>query len=513
MTGPGPSRTENGFVYLSVKVFPFRRFLKMADSRLKQLEKGTATLAMRMAIAEGLLPLEADELVEAFSILTHDPDPKVRTALQENLSQLPRGFLIDTAGKPDISPDFLHLIARELIDDDQILQSVILNRSVDDKTLVLVAEKGPPAVLEILAQNRNRMLENPHILKKLIENNQLSRVSRFSLEEFKERFEIDFDYMEEGDFDAVEPSGQAVATADGKGGEGNEAVAVDETGTDVTELRDELDQADELSTETSVADADMLEDAFAGEGDFIEFDDSAGQKDADDGVAVDDEQDISNDWDIEGFVKTVKGDATETGSDDTTGFDDVLDITLEEEAADTDEEDNWLGESVTEMGKRFGVDLEDEIEEIDEEGEEEESIRDTRVRLMRMRASEKLILAQLGTKQERAILVTDPNKKVAVAVVEGPKMSEFEIQMVAANRQVYEDVLRAIAKHRKWGKSPNIRRELVLNPKTPLDISVRMLSSLNDFTLNDVMKSKEVPSALAAQAKRVVEMREMRRGR
>lgn len=486
----------------------------MADSRLKQLEKGTAPLAMRMAIAEGLLPLEADELVQAFSILTHDPDPKVRTALQENLSHLPRGFLVATAGKPDISPNLLHLIAREMINDDQILQNVILNRSVDDRTLVLVAEKGPPASLEILAQNRNRMLENPLILKKLIENNQLSRVSRFSLEEFKERFEIDFDYMEGMDLETIEPP---ILTAEGPEGESEDqkqAVAVDEMSADISDVRDELDLVDEATAEMEVTDTDLLEEVFAGDGDFIEYDDSAGESDAGRGVALEDERGVSDGWDIEGFVKTVKGTDTETGSGDDTGFDSVLDITLEEETEDTGEDDKWLGESVTEMGKRFGIELEDEINELDEEGEgEEESIRDTRIRLMRMRASEKLILAQLGTKQERAILVTDPNKKVAVAVVEGPKMSEFEIQMVASNRQVYEDVLRSIAKHRKWGKSPIIRRELVLNPKTPLDISVRMLSSLNDFTLKDVMKSKEVPSALAAQAKRVFEIREMRRGR
>ncbi|MGB3975825.1 MAG: hypothetical protein WBM02_04390 [bacterium] len=472
----------------------------MAESRIKQLENGTAPLAVRMAIAEGLIPLEADELVKAFSILARDPYPEVRTALQDNLAHMPRGFLLSTVGKPDISNDLLFLIAVEMIQDDQIIQSVILNRSVDDRTLILVAEKGSPAVLEILAQNRNRMLENPLILKKLVENNQLSRVSRFALEEFKERFEIDYDYIDDTDLDAGDTESESDVVV--------ENAALESALPEISEVTEELDLAERISAK---AETDLSKEAAMAIDESIDFGLSMDDDESELITTIDTQEVAADEWDIENFVKSVKTDDLEKTEDTVGSFDDLLNITLEEEVEEMSEGQEWLGESFTDLGKRYGVELEDDLEE-DEEEAKEEDIRDTRVRLMRMQAADKLILAQLGTKQERAILVTDPNKQIAIAVVEGPKMSEFEIQMVAANRQVYEEVLRAIAKHRKWGKSPIVRRELVLNPKTPLDISIRLLNSLNDFTLKDVMKSKEIPSALAGHAKRIVEMREKRRG-
>ena len=478
----------------------------MAESRIEQLENGTTPLAVRMAIAEGLIPLEADELVRAFGILALDPNPDVRTALQENLAHMPRGFLLDTVGRHNISNDLLFLIAEEMMKDDQIIQSVILNRQVDDRTLIMVAEKGSPAVLEILAQNRNRMLENPLILKKLVENNQLSRVSRFSLEEFKERFEIDYD-------DVVDETDWHIEESETESDKGI-VDTVEEDPALKSAVLEDLDILDEIDLEDTIPgeiEAELQEDAGAVPDSTATYDFTTDSEEDKHFVSVDPQDATTDEWNIESFVKSFKSSDTVKTDDAVSGFDDLLNITLEEDSKEASEDQDWLGESLSDLGKRFGIESDDDLEDDEEEISEEEEIRDTRIRLMRMQAAEKLILAQLGTKQERAILVTDPNKQIAVAVVDGPKMSEFEIQLVAGNRQVYEDVLRAIAKHRKWGKSPLVRRELVLNPKTPLDISIKLLSSLNDFMLKDVMKSKEIPAALADHAKRIVEMREKRR--
>ncbi len=480
----------------------------MADDLIKQLEKGTASLAIRMAIADGMYPLESDELVHAMSHLVSDPEIKVREALNASIAEMPKGFLILAASQRDVSPRLLHEIAKMKIADEEVLQPLILNRMVSDQTLAFVAEYGPPSILEILAQNRNRMLENPLILKKLLENSMLSRVTRFSLEEFRERFDVDLDaevIYEDEQEESYTAQDTMVQTA-----------TVDED-TDTEREIDDLDTdvaSEQLSAEAIEAeleDIDLTDEELALLEEGIEGDQYEDLDDTDD---YEDEAtgDVEDEWNIEGFVKDFRTSKSGESDEESIGFDDALDITLEDEADSRASDEEWLGESLSELGRKHGVMMDDDTDEEDEEAlAKKEQMKDTRVRLMKMAASEKLILAQLGTKQERNILVTDPNKKVAVAVVEGPKMSEFEIMLIAGNRQVYEDVLRAIAKHRKWGKSVQIRRELVLNPKTPLDLSVRMLSSLNEFTLNDVAKSKEIPSALSAQAKRIIDMRAKRR--
>lgn len=477
----------------------------MANTPLERLEQGNAPLGMRMAIAEGLLPLEGDELVAALGFLVEDSKPEVLDALRENLPTMPRGFLQSTAHRAETTPGLLHFLAETLIDDEEIVQAVILNRQVATETLVLVAENGPPAVLEVLAQNRNKMLEYPIILVKLLENEHLSRVTHYALEEFRERFQIDLD----ADYSVSDDGTGEAASMAGEDGTDTAATAVAEPGAMDAETAGVSD-TDTRDVETPDVDLDAA-DAFAVPDDAAVAGDGDAESLMEDTLSdevLENVKGFDSGWDIDTLVKEVGGDAGDL-EEETGAFDDLLDITVLEEEEDEEGDDDWLGEDIAATASEEGL-MDDESDEDDADDEKVSS--DTRIRLMGMTAAEKLILAKVGTKQERAILVTDANKKVAVAVVEGPKMTEFEIQLIAKNRQVYEDVLRAIAQHREWGQSTSIRRELVLNPKTPLSVSTRLLSSLNEFVLKDVVKSKDIPPALVNHAKRVLEVRERRRG-
>jgi len=469
----------------------------VANSPLERLLKGNAPLGMRMAVAEGMLPLEGTELVKALEVLINDEKPIVVTTLKENLQDMPRGFLISTSQHRDTAPELLHFFAEVLVDDDEILQKIILNNSVLDKTLIFSAENGPPSVLEVLAQNRNRMLGCTEILDKLLENSNLSRVSHYALLEFKERFITSRPEIAEEEIEESTPA------------EAQSAQTELQTATAEVDTIDLNNVADVDLEISDLAGTDLVEEIHD-----IEAEIDTAEPELDEGFAVPELEDdfsevkgFDSGWDIKTLVSEVAGEDAEVG-DETDGFDDLLNISVLEDDESESGSDSWLGDDLSEVAE----DLDFSDEDLDDDDDEKEKVSsDTRIRLMKMSAADKLILAQMGTKQERAILVTDPNKKVAVAVVTGPKMSEFEIQLIAGNRQVYEEVLRAIAKHRAWGRSVNIRRELVLNPKTPLAISTRMLNSLNEFILKDVMKSKELPSALVNQAKRALDIREKRR--
>ncbi|MBN1296497.1 hypothetical protein JXA80_06930 [bacterium] len=484
----------------------------MANGPLERLKAGTAPVGMRMAIAEGLLPLEGEELTQALGYLIFDKNPRIVETLRETLPMMPRGFLQTSVQGHTTSSDLLHFIAEVLIDDDEIIQAIILNRRVRERTLVLVAEKGPPSALEVLAQNRNKMLECPAILKNLLANENVSRVTHFALDEFRERFRIDIDVPFDEIVDLGESPEAASVLASDPGNAADPVLLVESDGAvgtipDQVELEEGLDLdvtafADGMGDDDGAVNLDT-DELVAIAGEDIDVDFSVGD------VDLESVKGFDSGWDIDTLVKEVGGAAVADVHAELDGFDDLLEFALVEDDEDDSGKDDWLGDDLEGVAGDLSFD-DHELEESEEH--KDEFIHDTRMRLMKMGAAEKLILAKVGSKQERAILVMDPNKKVAVAVVEGPKMTEFEIQIIAANRQVYEEVLRAIAQHREWGKSNAIRRELVLNPKTPLTMSTRMLNTLNDFILKDVIKSKEIPSALVNHAKRVLTNREKRRG-
>ena len=97
-----------------------------------------------------------------------------------------------------------------------------------------------------------------------------------------------------------------------------------------------------------------------------------------------------------------------------------------------------------------------------------------------MSFTERLKAAVRGTKEMRAILIRDTNKMIAAAVMSSPKLTENEIEGFARMASVSEDVLRTIGHNRAWMKKYGIVVALTKNPKTPLAISLTLMSRLSD---------------------------------
>lgn len=118
--------------------------------------------------------------------------------------------------------------------------------------------------------------------------------------------------------------------------------------------------------------------------------------------------------------------------------------------------------------------------------------------------AQKIRLATLGNGYARAILIRDPIKMVALAAVNSPGMTDQEIMKFSANRALADDVIRVIANTKEWTKMYQVKNNLVNNPKTPLPMSMRFLPFLHEKDLRNLARSKAIPSALAAQAKKLV---------
>lgn len=131
-------------------------------------------------------------------------------------------------------------------------------------------------------------------------------------------------------------------------------------------------------------------------------------------------------------------------------------------------------------------------------------------KLQKMNIPQRLKAAMRGSRDVRAVLVRDPNKMIAAAVLSSPKVTEAEIEGFAKMATVSEDVLRTIAMNRSWLKNYTIVVALTKNPKCPVGLSLNLLNRLNDRDLNGVSTDRNVPDPLRTAARRKVVLGEKR---
>ncbi len=125
-----------------------------------------------------------------------------------------------------------------------------------------------------------------------------------------------------------------------------------------------------------------------------------------------------------------------------------------------------------------------------------------------MAVPEKIKLALAGSQEERLILIRDPNKLVARAVLQSPKLSDQEIENIASMKNVTEEVLRLVATNRKFMKSYQVVRTLVNNPRAPIDVTVPMINRLNERDQKSLTLNRNVPDVLRAMALKAVKQKE-----
>jgi hypothetical protein len=123
-------------------------------------------------------------------------------------------------------------------------------------------------------------------------------------------------------------------------------------------------------------------------------------------------------------------------------------------------------------------------------------------RLQSMSVPQKVQRATKGSREERAILIRDPNKMISLAVLSSPKLTISEVEAFARAGNVGEDCLRTIAFSRAWMKSYNVVAALTRNPKTPVAISMNLLSRLNEKDLRTVSTDRNVPDVLRVTARK-----------
>jgi hypothetical protein len=109
-------------------------------------------------------------------------------------------------------------------------------------------------------------------------------------------------------------------------------------------------------------------------------------------------------------------------------------------------------------------------------------------------------LALKGNKEERSILIRDGTKVVALAVLDAPKLSDGEVEKFALQKNVLEAVLRQIPLKRRFMKNYIVVRNLVSNPRTPLDLALGLMKHLLTQDLKNLSANKEVSETVRSLA-------------
>ena len=152
-------------------------------------------------------------------------------------------------------------------------------------------------------------------------------------------------------------------------------------------------------------------------------------------------------------------------------------------------------------------DFEEPLLDTDQSGvefgqEEGESTQTFTQRLANMGVPEKVKCAMKGTREMRAVLIRDPNRMVASAVLSCPKVNEAEVESFAKMGNVSEDILRTIGNTRAWTKSYAVTLSLVKNAKTPVAMSMTLMQRLTESDVKKLATDRNVPEALRLAARK-----------
>jgi hypothetical protein len=121
-------------------------------------------------------------------------------------------------------------------------------------------------------------------------------------------------------------------------------------------------------------------------------------------------------------------------------------------------------------------------------------------RLAKMTVAQRVQFAMKGGSEARRTLIRDNNKVVQRAVLQSPRLTDQEVEAFASMASLTDEILRLIASKRNFRKNYAVVRNLINNPKAPLDVTMHMLPMLNAVDLKRLTTNKNIPETLRTTA-------------
>lgn len=127
--------------------------------------------------------------------------------------------------------------------------------------------------------------------------------------------------------------------------------------------------------------------------------------------------------------------------------------------------------------------------------------------IAKMTVAQRVQFAVKGGSEARRTLIRDTNKVVQRAVLQSPRLTDQEVEAFAAMSNLTDEILRLIAANRLFRKNYVVVRNLINNPKLPLDVSLHLLPMINIVDLKKLTMNKNVPETLRTSAVKLQKQR------
>jgi hypothetical protein len=184
--------------------------------------------------------------------------------------------------------------------------------------------------------------------------------------------------------------------------------------------------------------------------------------------------------------------------------------------------DAMLTKEQKEMASKLGVDAEtlllgtaDIVATLDGQGDEGDGAPESgrRSPLHSYPIPIQIKLAMVGDHGAAMEAIHSSNRVVAGAGIRNPKINDSDVMKIVRSRTLADDVIRYICNNGDWTKAYSVKLALVQHPKTPITLVMRWLPLLRQNDVRALAKSKNIPSAVQAHAKKSASVADCRRER
>jgi hypothetical protein len=150
------------------------------------------------------------------------------------------------------------------------------------------------------------------------------------------------------------------------------------------------------------------------------------------------------------------------------------------------------------------IDTEMDDSRADAVGDEDADRSSVIQQLADMTFTQRLKAAVQGSREMRAILIRDTNKMISAAVLSSARVTPQEVEGYARMANVGEEILRIIGNTRAWVKNYGVVVALTKNPKSPIALTLNLMTRLHDRELQMLSVDRNVPDPLRVAARRRV---------
>ena len=124
-------------------------------------------------------------------------------------------------------------------------------------------------------------------------------------------------------------------------------------------------------------------------------------------------------------------------------------------------------------------------------------------KLSELRLGERITLARLATPALLRALLADPDPRVLETALRNPRVREEGVVLAVRRATASRALLESVAASSRWQESYAVRLALVLQPRTPLGLSLGRISALLRRDLLRVAENDELLPLIRAAALRV----------